>query len=326
MATRAIVTSQPEVACDICARRLLRGEQPETFVADGRPCVVCELCTPRARSAGWVHVSEAAVVGKRPEDRPTGSASLRSLVRRWRGPSRERRPERAGAGDPLEAPAPDAIGDGHIDAGALGAREELWAYDDAALGSAAESGAASRPVPEPAAPGSGESADVAPSGALGHDTMPVPARPRGAAGEDLELSAGPADGSTAGAPLADGAAQAEPRPVPAAPGREGLLAEAVAIFNATDGPQRIAGVARSLGAPVVTVRERSEALPDGSAAGLRIAIVAAWELCWYRWEVDLGGVAVDAPLVAQGSELEELPAADLAGNASVDRRGSVHLG
>ena len=54
MATRTIVTSQPDVACELCARRLLRGEQHEVFVADGRPRTVCELCAPRAADAGWV--------------------------------------------------------------------------------------------------------------------------------------------------------------------------------------------------------------------------------------------------------------------------------
>ena len=54
MATRTIVTSQPDVACELCARRLLRGEQHEVFLADGRPRTVCELCAPRAADAGWV--------------------------------------------------------------------------------------------------------------------------------------------------------------------------------------------------------------------------------------------------------------------------------
>ena len=33
MATRTIVTSQPDVECDVCERRLLRGEQPDVFLA-----------------------------------------------------------------------------------------------------------------------------------------------------------------------------------------------------------------------------------------------------------------------------------------------------
>jgi hypothetical protein len=53
MSTRSIVTSQPDVACDVCERRLLRGEQPDTFLAAGEPRIVCELCAPRAAHQGW---------------------------------------------------------------------------------------------------------------------------------------------------------------------------------------------------------------------------------------------------------------------------------
>jgi hypothetical protein len=59
--TRAIVTSQPDVACYVCGRRLLRGEHPEVFVADGEARTVCELCTPRAVRAGWPREHEAGV-------------------------------------------------------------------------------------------------------------------------------------------------------------------------------------------------------------------------------------------------------------------------
>jgi hypothetical protein len=53
MATRSIVTSQPDVACDVCERRLLRGEQPDLFLDAGQPRIVCELCAPRAAHQGW---------------------------------------------------------------------------------------------------------------------------------------------------------------------------------------------------------------------------------------------------------------------------------
>jgi hypothetical protein len=53
MATRSIVTSQPDVACDVCERRLLRGEQPDLFLDAGQPRMVCELCAPRAAHQGW---------------------------------------------------------------------------------------------------------------------------------------------------------------------------------------------------------------------------------------------------------------------------------
>ena len=78
----------------------------------------------------------------------------------------------------------------------------------------------------------------------------------------------------------------------------------------------MAGVARSLGAPAVTARPLEE---SGSA----VAIVVAWELCWYRYEVDLGDEAAGAQLVAQGMELHELPDEDRLPNASVNERGEL---
>src|ERR1700758_586282 len=58
MTTRAIVTSQPDVTCDVCERRLLRGEQPDLFLADGQPRMVCERRAPRAAHQGWKRGSE----------------------------------------------------------------------------------------------------------------------------------------------------------------------------------------------------------------------------------------------------------------------------
>jgi hypothetical protein len=74
MATRSIVTSQPDVECDVCERRLLRGEQPDVFLDAGQPRMVCELCAPRAAHQGWKRGSEEQLLA---------SASLSS--RRGRG-------------------------------------------------------------------------------------------------------------------------------------------------------------------------------------------------------------------------------------------------
>jgi hypothetical protein len=66
MSTRTIVTSQPDVACDVCERRLLRGEQPDIFLAAGQPRTVCELCAPRAAHQGWKRDSEQHALGPAP--------------------------------------------------------------------------------------------------------------------------------------------------------------------------------------------------------------------------------------------------------------------
>src|SRR5256885_3308528 len=51
-------SSQPPVVCDVCERRLLRGEHPELFLAAGQPRTVCELCVPRAVHHGWLRSEE----------------------------------------------------------------------------------------------------------------------------------------------------------------------------------------------------------------------------------------------------------------------------
>ena len=66
MATRSIVTSQPDIACDVCERRLLRGEQPDVFLAAGQPRMVCELCAPRAAHQGWKRSSDEHALSAAP--------------------------------------------------------------------------------------------------------------------------------------------------------------------------------------------------------------------------------------------------------------------
>jgi hypothetical protein len=93
---------------------------------------------------------------------------------------------------------------------------------------------------------------------------------------------------------------------------------AVELFNASDHPRTVAGVARSLGAPGVTVRPGD----DGSMVG----IVVAWELCWYRYEVDLAEGPSAVRVAAQGYELAELAPEDQEANAGADELGGLALG
>jgi hypothetical protein len=85
MATRMIVTSQPDVACDVCGRRLLRGEQPDVFLAGGRRRMVCELCAPRASAEGWLRETEQARTLSLSPARPRQG---RNPLARWRRPHR----------------------------------------------------------------------------------------------------------------------------------------------------------------------------------------------------------------------------------------------
>jgi len=90
---------------------------------------------------------------------------------------------------------------------------------------------------------------------------------------------------------------------------------AVELFNASEHPRTVAGVARSLGAPGVTVR-------PGDADSI-VGIVVAWELCWYRYEVDLADEAAGVRVSAQGDELVELDPADQQPNAAITERGEL---
>ena len=76
-----------------------------------------------------------------------------------------------------------------------------------------------------------------------------------------------------------------------------------------------AGIARSLGAPAVNVCQVEDTV------GETVSIVVAWELCWYRYEVDLDVQAPVARLATQGTELEELARGERAANTPVDETG-----
>ncbi|HUN77493.1 MAG TPA: hypothetical protein VMU32_01085, partial [Solirubrobacteraceae bacterium] len=101
-------------------------------------------------------------------------------------------------------------------------------------------------------------------------------------------------------------------------GSQGDLERALAIFNAGEHPRRIAGVTRALGPACLKVAPLAD-------AERTVAIVAAWELCWYRYEVDLADETAGARLAAEGMELEELAPADREPNAVADERGELAL-
>jgi hypothetical protein len=132
MGTRAIVTSQHDVACYVCGRRLLRGEQHEVFVADGEPRTVCELCTPRAVRAGWPREHEAG-------------APIEPLTRRRRGRGLMARLRQAAASASGAVEVGSAEAEGHA-----GEAAEQLLEDDSVEG-----------VPEPAAEGPAERAIAA---------------------------------------------------------------------------------------------------------------------------------------------------------------------
>jgi hypothetical protein len=56
-----------------------------------------------------------------------------------------------------------------------------------------------------------------------------------------------------------------------------------------------------------------------------VIIVVAWELSWYRYEVDLTEEVDPVQLAAQGAELDELTAEELEPNAACDADGYLAL-
>jgi hypothetical protein len=231
---KSITTSHAAVACDVCGRTLLRGEQADVFLAAGSRRMVCELCTGRATHEGWIREGLDLAAGARRAREGRGRSFLSRLGRR-----RE---------------------NGHADLPPRGA-EALYEAPPSRLADEYEAPAA-QPAYEP---------------------------PR------------------------------EPRNVHAIPTNADLkMARALELFNASDHPRTVSGVARSLGQPIVAVRPSAT---EGSVVGITVA----WELSWYRYEVDLADEAAGVRVIAQGAELSELDDADRAANAVADDRGELHL-
>ncbi len=113
--------------------------------------------------------------------------------------------------------------------------------------------------------------------------------------------------------------QREQRSVHAIPTNADLkMVRALDLFNASAHPRTVAGVARSLGPPIVAVR-------PSPTEGSVVTIVVGWELSWYRFEVDLGDEAAGVRVVAQGTELSELEPVDQIANAAADDQGGLHV-
>jgi hypothetical protein len=144
----------------------------------------------------------------------------------------------------------------------------------------------------------------------GSDRRQSPRRRRSIAGRD----AAPARES------ARHAGPREPRHVRAVPTSvENKTAAAVSLFNGSEHPKTVAGIARSLGLPDVAV------YPTDPTASV-VNLVVSWELCWYRYQVELSDEVPHVRVSDQGYMLDELTEVDRQGNASADDRGRLTLG
>jgi hypothetical protein len=100
---------------------------------------------------------------------------------------------------------------------------------------------------------------------------------------------------------------------------EGKIERALDLFNGSDHSRTISGLARSLGGPLVC------ALPDDPASSM-VTIVVAWELSWYRFQVDLGDEHDPVNLQDKGEEIDQIDAPLREWNAGLDEHGRLVIG
>ncbi len=277
MGTRTIVTFHPDVECDVCGRRLLRGEQSDVFITGGQRRMVCELCTTRASHEGWLRESDGHSKSSRAV-RPQRGLSLFARLRQTRV---------AGASSSPDTPRERA-------GRSAGSRGGLYDFLDS---SSPELGGSTAPA------GSADALAYEDSGQAGF------------AATAAEHIAGETPSVSSVHPASVGRrSSSETAPTTG----ELKVVRALEVFNGSEQPRRMAGVARSLGIPT------ARAAPVADSGGV-VGIVVAWELCWYRYEVDLGDEAAGVRLAGQGMELDELAPEERLGNAVADERGMLAL-
>jgi hypothetical protein len=281
MGTRTIVTFHPDVECDVCGRRLLRGELSDVFITGGQRRMVCELCTARATHEGWLRESDGHSKSTRAA-RPQRGLSLLGRLRQRGLPGSAASDPDAGRGGPPRGGR------------AAGSRGGMYDFLDSSS-------------PELAGPGVAGGVDDGPT--YGDPGLQEVVGVDGLHGADAALA------DSAVEPIA-GRQRAGVELAPTT--GELKVARALEVFNSSEQPRRMAGVARSLGTPTA----RAAPLAD---SGSVVGILIAWELCWYRYEVDLGDEAAGVRLAGQGMELDELAAEERLPNAAADERGMLAL-
>jgi hypothetical protein len=110
-----------------------------------------------------------------------------------------------------------------------------------------------------------------------------------------------------------------PRQVTAVPTNAQLkIGRALELFNTSEHPRTVAGLARTLGAP-----HAGAATSTASAA--EVVLTVAWELSWYQFNVDLSDGREPVRLRGQGQELSELPADVQDWNCEMAPDGTIKL-
>jgi hypothetical protein len=131
-----------------------------------------------------------------------------------------------------------------------------------------------------------------------------------------------ADSETVAAPLRSLIRRSrprDPRQVKAVPTNAQLkIGRALELFNASEHPRTVAGLARSLGAPHAGAATSSESAAE-------VVLTVAWELSWYQFNVDLSDGRDPVRLRAQGQELSELPPDAQDWNCEMSPDGAITL-
>jgi hypothetical protein len=111
----------------------------------------------------------------------------------------------------------------------------------------------------------------------------------------------------------------DPRHVRAVPTNAQLkLERAIELFNSSEHPRTVAGIARTLGSPQV-----SASTSGGSAA--EVLLTVAWDISWYQFVVDLSDTTEPVRMEARGQELGELRPEARDWNARAQADGSLAI-
>ena len=111
-----------------------------------------------------------------------------------------------------------------------------------------------------------------------------------------------------------------PRQVKAVPTNAQLkIGRALELFNGSEHPRTVAGLARTLGEP------QTGAATSGESAA-EVVLTVAWELSWYQFNVDLSDGREPVRLRARGHELSELSPEVQDWNCTMAADGTIVLG
>lgn len=112
----------------------------------------------------------------------------------------------------------------------------------------------------------------------------------------------------------------DPRHVRAVPTNAQVKVErALELFNQSEHRRTIAGIARTLGDPWVSALPREDFPAE-------VQLVVAWELSWYRFQIDLGAERDPVQLLDKGHELDELDETLREWNATAVADGRIGVG